>query len=69
MECISRGAEIFLTNEEEDFLKKALRILDEITCQISDNADIDYYMDYKLMNCFDNIYADINTIKDFVVET
>ena len=68
MEFISRGTEIILTNEEEDFLKKALHILDEITCQISDNTAIDYCINKELMDCFDNIYTDINTIEDFVME-
>ena len=69
MDFISRGIEIILTDEEEDFLKKASDILDKITSQISDNATIDYYMNHKFMDCFDNIYADINTIRDFVMET
>ena len=68
MEFISRGTEIILTDEEEDFLKKALHILDEITSQISDNTAIDYCINHELMDCFDNIYTDINTIEDFVME-
>ena len=68
MEFISSGTEIILTNEEEDSLKKALDILDEIACRISDNSDIDYYVNHELMDCFDNIYTDINIIEDFVME-
>ena len=67
MEFISRGTEIILTDEEEDFLKKALDILDEITCRISENFDIDYCVNNEVMNCFDNIYADINRIENFVM--
>ena len=68
MEFISRGTEIILTDEEEDCLKKALHILDEITCQISDNTAIDYCINHELMNCFNNSYTDINTIEDFVMK-
>ena len=64
MEFIS---EIILTNEEEDSLKKAMYILDKITCRISDNTDIDYYVNNELMNCFDNIYTDMNRIENFVM--
>ena len=67
MEFISSSTEIILTNEEENSLKKALHILDEITCRISDNFDIDYCVNNELMNCFDNIYADINRIENFVM--
>ena len=67
MEFISRGTEIILTDEEEDFLKKALHILDEITSQISVNFDIDYCVNNEIMNCFDNIYADIDRIENFVM--
>ena len=67
MKFISSGTEIILTNEEEDSLKKAMYILDKITCRISDNDDIDYYVNDELMDCFDNIYTDINTIEDFVM--
>ena len=67
MEFISSGTEIILTNEEEDSLKKAMYILDKITCRISDNIDIDYYVNNELMNCFDNIYADMNRIENFVM--
>lgn len=68
MEFISSSTEeIILTNEEENSLKKALHILDEITCRISENFDIDYYVNNELMNCFDNIYADINRIENFVM--
>ena len=67
MEFISRGTEIILTDEEEDFLKKALDILDEITRQISDNDDIDYYVNDELMDCFDNIYTDMNKIENFIM--
>ena len=67
MEFISRGTEIILTDEEEDSLKKALDILDEITRQISDNDDIDYYVNDELMDCFDNIYTDMNKIENFVM--
>lgn len=67
MEFISRGTEIILTNEEEDFLKKAMHILDKITCRILDNDDIDYYVNDELMDCFDNIYTDMNKIENFVM--
>ena len=67
MEFISNSTEIILTNEEENSLKKALHILDEITCRISENFDIDYCVNNELMNCFDNIYADINRIENFVM--
>lgn len=67
MEFISSSTEIILTNEEENSLKKALHILDEITCRISENFDIDYCVNNELMNCFDNIYADINRIENFVI--
>ena len=67
MKFISWGTEIILTNEEEDTLKKALDILDEITRQISDNDDIDYYVNDELMDCFDNIYTDMNRIENFVM--
>lgn len=67
MEFISSSTEIILTNEEENSLKKALHILDEITCRISVNFDIDYCVNNELMNCFDNIYADINRIENFVM--
>ena len=67
MKFISSGTEIILTNEEEDSLKKAMYILDKITCRISDNDDIDYYVNDELMDCFDNIYTDMNRIEDFVM--
>ena len=67
MKFISSGTEIILTSEEEDSLKKAMYILDKITCRILDNDDIDYYVNDELMDCFDNIYTDINTIEDFVM--
>lgn len=67
MKFISWGTEIILTNEEEDTLKKALDILDEITRQISDNDNIDYYVKDELMDCFDNIYTDMNKIEDFIM--
>lgn len=67
MKFISWGTEIILTNEEEDALKKALDILDEITRQISDNDDIDYYVNDELMDCFDNIYTDMNKIENFIM--
>lgn len=67
MEFISRSTEIILTDEEEDFLKKALHILDEIMCRILDNDDIDYYVNDELMDCFDNIYTDMNKIENFVM--
>ena len=67
MKFISWGTEIILTNEEEDALKKAMYILDEITCQISDNDDIDYYVNDELMDCFDNLYTDINKIENFIM--
>lgn len=67
MKFISWGTEIILTNEEEDTLKKALDILDEITRQISDNDDIDYYVNDELMDCFDNIYTDMNKIENFIM--
>ena len=67
MEFISSGTEIIWTNEEKDFLKKALHILDEITGRMSDDVDIDYCVDNELMDCFDNIYTNINTIEDFVM--
>ena len=68
MEFISWGTEIVLTNEEEDVLKKAIDILDEITCRISDDTDTDYCVNNDLTSCFDNIYTNINTIEDFVME-
>ena len=68
MEFISWGTEIVLTNEEEDVLKKAIDILDEITCRISDDTDTDYCVNNDLMDCFNNIYTNINTIEDFVME-
>ena len=68
MKFISSGTEIILTNEEEDSLKKALYILDKITCRISDNPDTDYYVNNELMACFNNFYIDINRIADFVME-
>ena len=67
MKFISWGTEIILTNEEEDALRKALDILDEITCQISDNDDIDYYVNDELMDCFDNLYTDMNKIENFIM--
>ena len=67
MKFISWGTEIILTNEEEDTLKKALDILDEIRRQISDNDDIDYYVNDELMDCFDNIYTDMNKIENFIM--
>lgn len=67
MKFISSGTEIVLTNEEENVLKKAVHILDEITCRISDNTDIDYCVNDELMDCFDNIYTDINRIENFVM--
>ena len=67
MKFISWGTEIILTNEEEDTLKKAMYILDEITCQISDNDDIDYYVNDELMDCFDNLYTDMNKIENFIM--
>lgn len=67
MKFISWGTEIILTNEEEDALKKAMHILDEITSQISDNDDIDYYVNDELMDCFDNIYTDMNKIENFIM--
>ena len=67
MKFISSGTEIILTNEEIDCLKKASDILDEIACRILDNVHIDYYVDNERMNCFDDIYTDINTIEDFVM--
>lgn len=67
MKFISWGTEIILTNEEEDALKKAMHILDEITCQISDNDDIDYYVNDELMDCFDNLYTDMNKIENFIM--
>lgn len=67
MKFISWGTEIILTNEEEDALQKALHILDEITCQISDNDDIDYYVNDELMDCFDNLYTDMNKIENFIM--
>lgn len=67
MKFISNGTEIILTNEEEDSLKKAMYILDKITCRISDNDDIDYYVNDELMDCFDNIYTDMNKIENFVM--
>lgn len=67
MKFISSGTEIILTNEEEDSLKKAMYILDKITCRISDNDDIDYYVNDELMDCFDNIYTDMNRIENFVM--
>lgn len=68
MKFISSGTEIILTNEEEDSLKKAMHILDKITCRISDNPDIDYYVNNELMACFNNIYTDMNRIENFVME-
>ena len=67
MKFISWGTEIILTNEEEDALKKVIDILDEITCQISDNDDIDYYVNDELMDCFDNLYTDMNKIENFIM--
>lgn len=67
MKFISNGTEIILTSEEEDSLKKAMYILDKITCRISDNDDIDYYVNDELMDCFDNIYTDMNKIENFVM--
>lgn len=67
MKFISWGTEIILTNEEEDALTKAMYILDKITCQISDNDDIDYYVNDELMDCFDNIYTDMNKIENFIM--
>lgn len=67
MKFISWGTEIILTNEEEDALKKAMYILDEITCKISDNDDIDYYVNDELMDCFDNLYTDMNKIENFIM--
>ena len=67
MKFISSGTEIVLTNEEENVLKKAEYILDEITCRISDNTDIDYYVNDELMDCFDDIYTDMNRIENFVM--
>lgn len=67
MKFISSGTEIILTNEEEDSLKKAMYILDKITCRILDNDDIDYYVNDELMDCFDNIYTDMNKIENFVM--
>lgn len=67
MKFISSGTEIILTNEEEDSLKKAMHILDKITCRILDNDDIDYYVNDELMDCFDNIYTDMNKIENFVM--
>ena len=67
MKFISSGTEIVLTNEEENVLKKAVHILDEITCRISDNTDIDYYVNDELMDCFDDIYTDMNRIENFVM--
>ena len=67
MKFISWGTEIILTNEEEDTLKKAIDILDEITCKISDNDDIDYYVNDELMDCFDNLYTDMNKIENFIM--
>ena len=67
MEFISSGTEIILTHEEKDCLKKAVLILEEITCRISDNVDIDYYVDNELMDCFDDIYTDMNRIENFVM--
>lgn len=67
MKFISNGTEIILTSEEEDSLKKAMYILDKITCRISDNDDIDYYVNDELMDCFDNIYTDMNRIENFVM--
>ena len=67
MKFISWGTEIILTNEEEDALKKAMHILDEITCRTSDNDDIDYYVNDELMDCFDNIYTDMNKIENFIM--
>ena len=66
MKFISSGTEIILTSEEEDSLKKAMYILDKITCRILDNDDIDYYVNDELMDCFDNIYTDMNKIENFV---
>ena len=67
MKFISWGTEIILTNEEEDTLKKAMHILDEITCKISDNDDIDYYVNDELMDYFDNLYTDMNKIENFIM--
>ena len=67
MKFISSGTEIILTSEEEDSLKKAMYILDKITYRILDNTAIDYCINHELMDCFDNIYTDINTIEDFVM--
>lgn len=67
MKFISWGTEIILTNEEEDALKKAIDILDEITCRISDDDDIDYYVNDELMDCFDNLYTDMNKIENFIM--
>ena len=67
MKFISNGIEIILTSEEEDSLKKAMHILDKITCRISDNDDIDYYVNDELMDCFDNIYTDMNKIENFIM--
>ena len=67
MKFISWGTEIILTNEEEDTLKKAIDILDEITCKISDNDDIDYYVNDELMDYFDNLYTDMNKIENFIM--
>ena len=67
MKFISWGTEIILTNEEEDVLKKAIDILDDITCKISDNDDIDYYVNDELMDCFDNLYTDMNKIENFIM--
>lgn len=67
MKFISSGTEIILTSEEEDSLKKAMYILDKITCRILDNDDIDYYVNDELMDCFDNIYTDMNKIENFVM--
>lgn len=67
MKFISWGTEIILTNEEEDVLQKAIDILDDITCKISDNDDIDYYVNDELMDCFDNLYTDMNRIENFVM--
>ena len=67
MKFISSGTEIILTDEETDCLKKAMYILDEITCRISDNDDIDYYVNDELMDCFDNLYTDMNKIENFIM--
>lgn len=67
MKFISSSTEIILTNEEEDALKKAMYILDKITCRISDNTDIDYCVNDEIMDCFDNIYTDMNRIENFVM--